>query len=124
MKASGVPWEEATASVLIQKAVLVLSLVLYVFLGLALTPFLLNVTTPHLSVLSLATLILAVASLAFLFVQKQNPCTLGVRVLEKCRLCPQSLKNKEEELASLDACLAGFYREHPGRGFLRLPCFF
>ncbi len=40
LAARGVPWQEATASIVIHKGVTVLSLALYILLGLALVPFL------------------------------------------------------------------------------------
>src|SRR5574340_1175240 len=48
LHAGGTPWDEATASVVIHKGILVLSLALYIFLGLALAPFLLPGTSSHL----------------------------------------------------------------------------
>jgi glycosyltransferase 2 family protein len=124
LKALGVPWEEATASVVIQKGILVLSLVAYVFFGLALTAFMLSISASHLGMLSLAALLLGGAGLAFVIVQRQDPCVLGIRLLEKCHLCPTSLKAKEQELASLDSHLSRFYHEHPGRGLVAFLLFF
>jgi uncharacterized protein (TIRG00374 family) len=124
LRAQGVLWEQATASVVIQKGILVLSLVLYVFLGLTLSVFTLDLSAFRLGILSLAALILGAASLAFLIVQRQGPGVLGIRLLEKCGLCPAKLKAKEKELASFDSCLAGFYHEHPGRGLLSFMLFF
>jgi uncharacterized protein (TIRG00374 family) len=118
LKARGVPWEEAAASVVIQKGILVLSLVLYIFLGLALTAFMLNIGASRLGSLSLAGLVLGVAGVLFLVAQRSGPCLSAMRLLEKCRLCPQKLKEKELELSNLDSCLAGFYRNHPGRALL------
>lgn len=124
LKALGVPWEEAAASVVIQKSILVLSLVLYVFLGLALSVLAPALDAFRLSVLGPAALILGAASLAFLIVQRRGPCVQGIRLLEKFGLCPAKLKAKEQQLAVLDSCLAGFYKEHPTRGFLAFVLFF
>ncbi len=118
------PWEEAAASVVIQKGILVMSLVLYIFLGLALTPFLLPGAAAHLGYLSVGALLLGTGALAFVMVQRQNPCATAIRILEKFHLCPARLKAKETECARLDAWLAKFYREHPGRGLLALLLFF
>ncbi len=120
----GVPWEDATASVVIQKGIQVLSLVLYAILGLTLTAFMLTLSASRLGLLSLLAVGLGVAGLAFLIVQRRGPCVGVIRILEKCSLCPQKLKNKEHELARLDSCLAGFYHEHPCRGFLSFVLFF
>jgi uncharacterized membrane protein YbhN (UPF0104 family) len=124
LKALGVLWEQATASVVIQKGILVLSLVLYVFSGLTLSVFLLDLNASRMGALSAATLILGAASVAFVILQHRGPCVLGIRLLEKCGLCPAKLRAKEQELAALDLCLAGFYREHPGRGFLAFMLFY
>jgi glycosyltransferase 2 family protein len=124
LQAGGVPWEEAAASVVILKGIGVMSLVLYIFLGLALTPFLLPGAAAHLGVLSLGGLLLGGLALAFVILQRQNPCSSGIRLLEKFSLCPAKLKAKEAECARLDAWLAQFYREHPGRGLLAFLLFF
>ncbi len=124
LQVRGVPWEEATASVVIQKGILVLSLVLYIFLGLALTPILLTSVSTHLGSLSLGAVVFGCACLAFVVLQARNPCSTGIRLLEKFRLCPRRLKDKKKEFASLDAFLAGFYRKHPGRTFLVFILFF
>ncbi len=124
LQAGGIPWEEAAASVVIQKGIMVLSLVLYIFLGLALTPLLLPGATGYLGLLSFGAVILAALALAFLVVQHRNPCVSGIRLLEKIRLCPAGLKAREAECANLDACLSGFYREHPRRGLLAFLLFF
>lgn len=116
LKAGGVPWEQATASVVIQKGIVVLSLVLYILAGLILAALLLDVSPPRLGLLGLAALTLGGAGLAFLVLQRRGPCVLGIRLLEKCGLCPRKLKAREPELAALDSSLAEFYREHPGRG--------
>jgi uncharacterized protein (TIRG00374 family) len=120
LKAQGVPWEQATASVVIQKGMMVLSLVLYIFLGLALNVFVLNASASHLGLPSLAALVLGVACLLFLVVQRRSPCISAIRLLGKCGLCPKKLKDKEQELSNLDSCLAGFYEKHPGRAVLSL----
>ncbi len=118
LKIRGVPWEEATASVVIQKGIWVLSLVVYIFLGLAMTPLLLSGASSHLGSLSFAAVILACACVFFVILQAASPCSSGIRLLEKYRLCPQGLKAKEKEFATLDAFMAGFYREHPGETVL------
>ncbi len=124
LKENGVPWQEATTSVVIQKGLMVLSLVLYIVLGLALVPIVLPGHASHLGILSLGALVLGVAGATFVIVQRRNPCVSGMRILERWGLCPALLKAKEPELASLDASLAGFYREHPGRGFFAFAFYF
>ncbi|MEW6387506.1 MAG: lysylphosphatidylglycerol synthase domain-containing protein [Thermodesulfobacteriota bacterium] len=124
LQARGVPWEEATASVVIHKGILVLSLVLYIFLGLALTPFLLPGAASRLGLLSLAALGLGAVGLIFVLLQRQGPCLLGLRWLEKLGWCPAGLKEKEAELNNLDLKMADFYRHHPGRGLMAFILFF
>jgi len=118
LTAGGVPWEEATASVLIQRGILVLGLVTYIVLGLVLAPFLLHGTSSNLEMLGLGTLLLGAGGMAFVYLQSRGPCLMGVRLLERLRLCPDRLKAKESELAKLDAFLAEFYRLYPRRGLL------
>ena len=124
LQSAGVPWEAATASVVIHKGILVLSLALYIFLGLALAPFLLPVASSHLWILTLAALGLGLAGLIFVFLQRQGPCGLGLRFLTRFGLCPPALKEKEGQLNDLDTRLAGFYRDHPGRAALAFTLFF
>jgi uncharacterized protein (TIRG00374 family) len=124
LQAGGVPWEEATASVVIQKGILVLSLVLYIFLGLALTPLMLPGAASHLGLLSFGAFLLGGLALTFVIVQRQGPCLSGIRLLEKFGLCPARLKAKEAECAELDAWLSRFYREHPRRGLIAFLLFF
>ncbi len=124
LKDSGVAWEEATASVVIQKAIGVLSLVLYIFVGLILSASMLDVSPSRLGIPGLAALVLGIAGLAFLTVQRRGPCVLVIRFLESCRVCPSKLKAKEQELASLDSSLESFYRKHPTRGLMAFLLFF
>lgn len=124
LAALGVPWEEATASVVIHKGVAILSLVLYIFLGLGLVPFLLPLADSLVMLLVLGAVLLASGAFLFVLVQGRGPCMGSVRLLERLGLCPRRLKEKEAELQSLDAAMAAFYREHPGRGLLSLALFF
>ncbi|MHB8067588.1 MAG: lysylphosphatidylglycerol synthase domain-containing protein [Desulfobaccales bacterium] len=124
LHAGGTSWDEATASVVIHKGILVLSLALYIFLGLALAPLLLSGASSHLVILSLAALGLAAAGGAFVFAQRQAPCATGIRLLDRIGFCPAALKEKEETFNNVDARMAGFYREYPGRCFLALVLFF
>jgi glycosyltransferase 2 family protein len=124
LAALGVPWEEATASVVIHKGVAVLSLVLYIFLGLALVSFFLPLAGYLEMLLGLGAFLLAGGALLFILVQGRGPCMGVVRLLERLGLCPRRLKEKEAELESLDAAMAFFYREYPGRGLLSLALFF
>lgn len=125
LQAGGVAWQEATASLVIHKALMVLSLVLYIFLGLALIPFALPGISPRLAWLScLGTLVLGGGGVLFVVVQRRNPCISLLKLLQRFGLCPAVLLAKEAELASLDAFLADFYREHAGRVLLALLCFF
>jgi uncharacterized protein (TIRG00374 family) len=118
LQATGLSFDEATASVVIHKVLKVLSLMLYIVLGLLLAPLLLPEVSSHLSALSLATAGLGLAILGFIVVQRQDPCTKTLRLLERFNLCPQFLKDKEDELSRLDARLASFYRHYPGRSAL------
>ena len=124
LAAAGMPWQEATASVIIHKGVAVLSLALYIFLGLALVPFLLTLSSSLEGFLLAGAILLIAAALIFIFLQGRDPCVQGIRLLERLGLCPRKLKEKEQELETLDAWMSSFYREHPGRGFLSLALFF
>lgn len=123
LTAAGMPWEQATASVVIHKGVAVLSLVIYILLGLALAPFLLPQVTSLLWLLGLGAFALGSGALIFVLLQGQGPCGLGLSLLERFRLCPEALKNKRPDLESLDAQMTSFYRNHPGRGLLSLGLF-
>ncbi len=118
LNALGVSWDDATISVVIQKAIFVLSLVLYILTGLSLTALTLDTKGLDLGWLGVATLVLGFAGLTFIAIQRKNPFVSGIHFLEKFGLCPRILKQKETELASLDSSLAGFYRENPRLAFI------
>jgi uncharacterized protein (TIRG00374 family) len=124
LRDAGVSFPDAAASVVIHKGILVLSLVLYIVMGLLLAPWLLPEVTGHLGLLTLGTAALGAAGIAFIIVQVRNPCGFGMRFLDKMGVCPQSLKDREGSLNGLDSRLASFYREHPGRCLLAFTLFF
>ena len=103
LQSAGVAFDEATASVVIHKALKVLALLLYIVLGLVLAPFWLPEVSSHLMALSLSAAALGAAILGFIVFAGQDPCTKAIRLLERFNLCPAALKEKEEELSKLDA---------------------
>ncbi len=122
---AGVSLDQATASVVIHKGILVLSLVLYIILGLALAPRYLPAALSHLRVLSLATLGLAVGGATFVFLQRRGAsCSQGVRFLYRRGWCPRFLQEKQDFFAKLDDSLSFFYRKYPGRAVLAFVLFF
>lgn len=125
LEAGGVPWQEATASLVIHKALMVISLVLYIFFSLTQIPLILPGISRGLALFAtLGTSFLAGCGALFLILQRHTPCTALLGLLRKAGLCPALLSAKEAELASLDACLASFYRDRPGAGLLSLLFFF
>jgi uncharacterized protein (TIRG00374 family) len=117
LHSGGVAWQEATASLVIQKGLMVLSLVLYTFMSLALVPYVFLGNMPYLGLLSLGAIVLAGAGVAFVIVQRSHPCVFVVSHMKKFSLCPAVLSSKETELATLDSYLTGFYRKYPDRCF-------
>jgi len=115
LQAGGVPWQEAVASLVIQKGLLVLSLVLYILMAIALVPFVLPDGHPGLGGLLAGVLVLGGLGATFVAVQRSNPCSLLIRCLKKFGLTSALIRGREAELETLDARLAGFYRAHPGR---------
>ena len=114
LQADGVAWQDATVSLVIHKALMVLSLVLYILLSLALIPIALPGISHRLAPFcGFGTLLLAAGGIGFVIVQRRNPCISFMRLLQRFGICPAALVAKEAELANLDALLAGFYREHP-----------
>ena len=125
LQAGGLAWQEATASLVIHKALMVISLVLYIVVCLALIPVTLPRISPRLALFScLGTLLLALGGTAFVIVQRRDPCVALLRLLQRTGLCPAALAAKEPELAGLDAFLAAFYREQPRAGIMSLIFFF
>jgi glycosyltransferase 2 family protein len=121
----GVEWQEATASLVIHKALTVLSLVLYILVSLALIPIALPGLPRGLALFSiLGTLLLGVAGTLFVILQRRNPCVGFMRLMQRVGICPAILAEKEKELVSLDSYLAGFYREHPRAGMVALLFYF
>jgi hypothetical protein len=115
LHSDGVSWQEGTASLVIQKGMMMLSLVVYIFMSLALAPFVLLGEVPHMGLLSLGAVLLAGAGIAFIIVQRSHPCVSLIRHMKKLSLCPAVLISKEAELATLDSYLSEFYRKHPDR---------
>jgi uncharacterized protein (TIRG00374 family) len=125
LQADGLPLDQATASVVIHKGILVLSLALYIFLGLALAPLFLPAALAYLAPLSLGALLLAAVGATFVMVQFHGSfCSQGVRFLDRRGWCPRFLKEKEGFFADLDSSLSSFYREYPRRAFLAFSLFF
>ena len=124
LHAGGVPLDAATASVVIYKGILVLSLTLYIFLGLALAPLFLPAAVAHFKFMSLGALALAAAGITFVVIQRQAPCGSGIRFLTRLGWCPGILKEKEGFLADLDTAMSRFYREYPSRAALAFTLFF
>jgi glycosyltransferase 2 family protein len=125
LHAGGVAWRDATASLVIQKALMVLSLVLYILVCFALLPAALPGISRRLALFSsLGTLLLASAGGGFLILQRRNPCVAFLKILQRLRICPPLLAQKEPELAGLDATLSGFYRNHSGAVLLSFVFFF
>jgi glycosyltransferase 2 family protein len=124
LHADGTPWQDATVSLIIQKGLLVLSLVLYIFMCIALVPFVLPAIGFRQGGFALAALVLAGLAVAFLVVQRSNPCALLIRLLKRCGVSPALVRDREADLALLDAALAGFYREHPKRVLAGFSIFF
>jgi uncharacterized membrane protein YbhN (UPF0104 family) len=124
LQADGVPWHEAVASLVIQKGLLVLSLVLYILIAIALVPFVLPDGHPRLGSLLLGVFVLGGLGVTFVVVQRSNPCSLLVRCMKRLGLTSALARGREADLETLDALLAGFYRAHPGRILAAFSLFF
>jgi glycosyltransferase 2 family protein len=121
LHALGVALPEATASLVIHKTLMVLSLVLYIVICLVMIPTTLPGISPRLAWFScLGTLLLATGGAAFVLLQRRNPCSQIIRILDRFNLCPAVLRSKAPDFAELDATLADFYRDHAGAGLLAL----
>lgn len=117
----GMAWHQATASLVIHKALVVLSLVLYIVLGFSLAPVVLPGIPARLAwICSLGTVLLAAAAGSFVALQRRNPCTSLLRVLNRFGICPAMLRAREADLAALDQALADFYRDHAAAGLMGL----
>ena len=125
LHAAGVDWSEAAASLAIHKALMVLSLVLYIVVSLAVLPVALPGAPPGIAAVSWAgTLLLAAGGTLFMMLQRRNPATSMMRQLQRFGACPALLLNHQGRLASLDASLSAFYRDHARAGWSALLLFF
>ena len=124
LQADGVPLEVASASVVIMKGILVLSLVLYIFTGLALAPFYLPEAAKHILLLTLAALGLAAAGIIFVLVQRREPFGNSFRFLSRRGWLPHFLRDQEGFLENLDTAMSQFYRQYPSRALLSFFLFF
>ncbi|WP_449244540.1 flippase-like domain-containing protein [Desulfobacca acetoxidans] len=124
LQKKGVSLTNSTASLVISKGIMALSMVLYILLGLALAPFLFHLSSAWLWGLLAAALVLGGGALGFVLLQRYGLCQLGLAVLERCRFLPGRLKEKEEAICRLDAQMSTFYRQHGRKFFLALGLYF
>lgn len=122
---AGYSFDEATASLVLHKAFRVLSLTLYVMLGLAVAAWFLPELSPHLKGLFLGGLGLGLGALGFIVVQRRHPCSNALKLLKRLNLCPAALREREAALIQVDDRLAAFYQERRGlaAGLLLLQVF-
>lgn len=125
LHAEGVGWQEASASLAVHKAVTVLSLVLYILAALLLLPAVLPQLPLPIAVASwVGALMLGCGASVFLWLQRRNPCTSLVRLLQRLGLCPAALLSRREELAVFDAALSGFYSNRKRAAVLAFGLYF
>jgi uncharacterized protein (TIRG00374 family) len=124
LQADGVPLEVASASVVIAKGILVLSLAMYIFIGLALAPVFLPEAAKHMVFLVLAAAALATGGIIFVLVQRRGPCGNSFRFLSRRGWLPQFLRDREGFLKDLDTAMSQFYHQYPSRAVLAFFLFF
>jgi len=124
LQADGVPLEVASASVVILKGILFLSLTLYIITGVALAPVFLPEAATHMLVLCVAALGLAAVGVLFVVVQGRKPCGNSFRFLSRRGWVPHFLRDQEGFLGDLDTAMSQFYRQYPARAVLAFSLFF
>jgi uncharacterized protein (TIRG00374 family) len=124
LQADGVPLEVASASVVILKGILFLSLTLYIMTGVALAPVFLPEAATHMLLLCVAALGLAAAGVIFVVVQGRQPCGNSFRFLSRRGWVPHFLRDQEGFLGDLDTAMSQFYRQYPARAVLAFSLFF
>jgi uncharacterized protein (TIRG00374 family) len=124
LQADGVPLEVATASVVILKGILFLSLTLYIITGVALAPIFLPEAATHMLLLCVAALGLAAAGVIFVVIQGRQPCGNSFRFLSRRGWVPHFLRDQEGFLGDLDTAMSQFYRQYPARAALAFSLFF
>jgi uncharacterized protein (TIRG00374 family) len=124
LQADGVPLEVASASVVILKGILFLSLTLYIITGVALAPVFLPEAATHMLLLCVAALGLAAAGVIFVVVQGREPCGNSFRFLSRRGWVPHFLRDQEGFLGDLDTAMSQFYRQYPARAVLAFSLFF
>jgi uncharacterized protein (TIRG00374 family) len=124
LQADGVPLEVASASVVILKGILFLSLTLYIITGVALAPVFLPEAATHMLLLCVAALGLAAAGVIFVVLQGREPCGNSFRFLSRRGWLPHFLRDQEGFLVDLDTAMSQFYRQYPARAVLAFSLFF
>jgi len=124
LQADGVPLEVASASVVIHKGILFLSLTLYIMTGVALAPVFLPEAATHMLLLCVAALGLAAIGVLFVVVQGRAPCGNSFRFLSRRGWVPHFLRDQEGFLGDLDTAMSQFYRQYPARAVLAFSLFF
>jgi hypothetical protein len=108
----------------ILKGILVLSLALYIFTGLALAPIFLPQAAKYMLFLFLAALGLAAVGITFVLLQGRGPCGNSFRFLSRRGLLPHFLRDQECFFEDLDIAMSQFYRQYPARAVLAFSLFF
>jgi uncharacterized protein (TIRG00374 family) len=124
LQADGVPLEVASASVVILKGILFLSLTLYIITGVALAPVFLPEAATHMLLLCVAALGLAAVGVLFVVLQGREPCGNSFRFLSRRGWVPHFLRDQEGFLGDLDTAMSQFYRQYPARAVLAFSLFF
>lgn len=110
LHAEGVGWQDAAASLAAHKAVTALSLALYILSAISLLPALLpRLPLPLAAAGWGGVFLLGGGALGFLWLQRRNPCSSLVRLLQRLSLCPAALLSRQDDLAAFDAALSEFY---------------
>lgn len=118
---AGIAWPDAVASLAIQKALLVVSLVLYIVFAIFLVPVVLPEAPAWIVIsCSAATLLLAGGGGAFLYLQRRHPCSACASLLKRSRLGKAFIEKHGEGLDQLDLTLSEFYRSHARQALLSL----
>ena len=115
---------DALASVVISRAVMTITQIIFVMLGVGFLLFKLNISGSGM-ISSIAIILLGIPIIMFIiFIQKRGPFAIILRLLRKFRIRIRCLEEKEHKLCELDESIFQFYSHNKKSFFASLAFYF
>ncbi|MCP4267886.1 MAG: flippase-like domain-containing protein [Candidatus Brocadiaceae bacterium] len=117
LKKHNVPMVDGMASVVISRAIMTISQIIFVMIGVVLLLYKLNVSGSRLTS-SIAIILLGIPIIVFIvFIQKHGLFTFLLKLLRMFRIKIRYIEDKEDKLRELDKNIYQFYRHNKKKAF-------